>query len=323
MRNSKISILILSIFIFSTNLLLGDDITLSASVDKSEITIGDKITYSLKIVRGKDIKVDLPSPGSNLGQFDILDFKEKTPIEEGGKVTQVIEYVISSYAVGDYKIPPVKIAYNNKKGESQELTTDEIPISVKSVVKPEEKDIHDIKDVAEIPLDLSLYYKIGGGVLFLGMVIALLIYYIRYRRQRKFEISEESLTKYPPHEEAFMSLKALEEKNLIEEGMIKEFYIEFSEIIRIYVGRRYNLDALEQTTYELLENLKEIMTDKEHIDLLSEILDESDFVKYAKYRPEKDVINSTLQKGYDFVEKTKKIELFDVPQPQIQTALKE
>ena len=316
----KILSLLTFIIILSFTCLWGDEISVSSSVDKSEITIGDKIIYSIKVVHEKDIKVDLPSPGANLGQFDILDFHELDPVEENSIVTKVFEYTISSYAVGDYKIPPIKIRCQNMDKEPRELITDEILIKVKSVANPEEQDIRDIKDVVDITPDPAIYHKIGAGILIIVILVLLIIYYVRHRRRLKeMKIEEASQPKYPPHKEAYMSLQSLEKKELYQKGKIKAFYIEFSEIIRIYVGRRYEVDALEQTTHELLENLKDFPVEP----LLSEILDESDFVKYAKYRPPQEEIKVTLQKGYEFVEKTKKIEITEIPQPETESMIKD
>jgi len=319
MRSSKnkIFILLFAILTFYPEFVYPDEVTLSTSVDKSEITIGDKITYTLKITYEKGIEVTLPSPGKNLGQFDILDYNEPPPTEEDGKVIKIIEYIISNYAVGEYKIPPIKIEYQPQNGETRELATDEIQITVKSVVKPEEQDIRDLKDVVDIRPDLSVYYKLGTGILILGIIIFLIIYYIRYRKRLKGKrIEEEAAPKYPPHEEAFMALKALEGRGLVQKGRIKEFYLEFSEIVRRYISRRYEIDAMEMTTYELMESFKEISIAPENLELLTEILEESDLVKYAKYRPPDENIKLTLQKGYDFVDKTKKIVILETPQPE-------
>ena len=317
-------IFVLVSILSSAKLSCADSITLFSSVDTSEITIGDKITYSLKIVHEKDLEVDLPSPGSNLGQFDILDYKEQKPVEKDGIVTRIIEYTISNYAVGEYSIPPLKITYKSKDNENKELETREIPITVNSVVNPEEKDIRDIKDVVDIPLDLALYYKIGAGVIFFGLVIFLLVYSIRYRRKLKdMHVNGEGVPELSPHEEAYVALEQLKKKDLVAKGKIKEFYLEFSEIIRRYVGRRYDVDALEQTTFELMENLKEIFIEQHNRNLLSDILDESDFVKYAKYRPSVDIIDATFQNGHDFIDKTKKIEFLESPKPETESALKD
>jgi hypothetical protein len=315
-------IFLISLFVSPFVCFSQEDITVSSSVDKQEITIGDKIHYKLKITHGKDIKVDSPKPGANLGQFDILDFKENTPVEKEGKITEVIDYIISNYDIGDYKIPPLTITYKNKKGEPKELKTNEITIKVKSVVNPQEKDIRDIKDVAIIPIDYSPYIKLGIGLVILIILIISLIYYIRYRR-RKANLSLEDISvKYPPHEQAYMSLKALEEKGFIEKGKIKEFYIEFSDIIRTFIARRYEVDALERTTYELMELLKDSDIETQNTQLLNEILDESDFVKYAKYIPSKEIIDGTFRKAYDFVDITKKIITLE-PIAETQPAVKE
>ncbi len=50
------------------------EIKIETKVDRSVIHIGDYITYSIIIHHAPNIKVLPPSPGANLGNFDIKDY---------------------------------------------------------------------------------------------------------------------------------------------------------------------------------------------------------------------------------------------------------
>ena len=48
--------------------------SISMSVDRSEITIGDRVKYDVTVKYPADCNVITPSLGSNLGMFEIQDF---------------------------------------------------------------------------------------------------------------------------------------------------------------------------------------------------------------------------------------------------------
>ena len=58
-----------------------DVIKVTAQVDKSVITIGDRITYSLVIAHDETIKIEQPGPGANRGQFEIKDYTIHDPVK--------------------------------------------------------------------------------------------------------------------------------------------------------------------------------------------------------------------------------------------------
>jgi hypothetical protein len=89
-----------------------------------------------------------------------------------------------------------------------------------------------------------------------------------------------------PHEIALEKLDALMKKGLFGKGMIKEFYVELTDILRRYIESRFELKAPEMTTEEFLANIRDFSDLKyEHKNLLREFLQQADLVKFAKYGP--------------------------------------
>ena len=72
------------------NVNLQDPVTIIASTDVEEATIGDKIRYAITIISDPELDVRVPQFGENLGGFAIKDFgqippknfKEKTVVEQ-------------------------------------------------------------------------------------------------------------------------------------------------------------------------------------------------------------------------------------------------
>jgi len=95
----------------------------------------------------------------------------------------------------------------------------------------------------------------------------------------------------PPFEEAIYKLNELDNKLLWQNNQVKEYYSELTEIVRNYIERELQVPALEKTTDEIIEMLRDfhdaktIYTSTETIKKLRELLQEADLVKFAKSKP--------------------------------------
>lgn len=110
-------------------------------------------------------------------------------------------------------------------------------------------------------------------------------------RKRKTEEDKPTYKVLPPYDEAIFKLNELDEKLLWQNNKVKEYYSELTEIVRGYIERELKVPALEKTTDEIVEMLKDfneaqtINTSKETIKKLKELLQEADLVKFAKSKP--------------------------------------
>ncbi len=281
-------------------------IELNSKVDRSKITIGDLITYSIIIKRDKDVEIILPSLGANLGQFEIRDYKIYDKRKEDNKIIEQVDYIISTFDIGEYEIPSVEIKYKIK-GSKEEgiLKTDKIVITVESVKPSEAGDIREIKPPVEIPYNWKplIYW----ALIVLGLIIiAIAVVYIVKRRKRIKEIMPQFIEAIiPPHELAYQRLKKLEESELLVDGKVKQYYIEISEIIRKYIEGRYSIIAMELTTTDLIIRMNGDGISPDHIAMFEEFLNKCDLVKFAKYIPT-DVENNDIMKlALDIIDKTK------------------
>ena len=108
----------------------------------------------------------------------------------------------------------------------------------------------------------------------------------------------------PAHEIAYEELERIEGFNLIEQGLIKEFYTEVSEVIRRYVGHRYFIITMELTTAELVDSMMDAEIDEEHVETIRSFLEECDLVKFAKYIPPRAIIYELVPKARAIVAAT-------------------
>lgn len=303
--NNLIYIVLMALF------LIGDvhsegGIELYSKVDRSKITIGDLVTYTIIIKRDKGVEVKLPVLGANLGQFEIRDYKIHNQQIEDDKIIDRIDYIISTFDVGEYEIPPVEIKYKlSKEKEERVLKTDKINIVVESVKPSEAGDIKEIKPPVDIPYNWKpevLWTSVGIGTF---LVIFLCWYIFKKRKKLKDMLSYQTEPMQPAEEIAYERLRKLAESDLLLNGLIKEYYMEISQIIRQYVEGRYKIIAMELTTTDLLNSMIDDGILSEHIIMFEEFLNKCDLVKFAKYVPTISENDYIMKLAIDIVDRTR------------------
>ena len=104
---------------------------------------------------------------------------------------------------------------------------------------------------------------------------------------------------------AFFNLNHLFDSDFLRRGKIKEYYLRLSEILRIYFERRFQILAIESTTYEIIRALRQKSIEPELIRKIAEVLEAADLAKFAKWIPEPSQILLLNQKSKQIVELAK------------------
>lgn len=285
-------------------------VSVHSSVDRSAITVGDPIQYALTVRRGEKDTVEAPPVGIHLGGFEIRDYRRLDPQRtKDGWIEETTEYVITAYKTGDYEIPPVTVRFVTADGDTGRIRSEPIAISIESVKPSEAKDIRDIKPPVEIAGGVPIWAAIVGGVVGIGAGIGLFLYLRHRRRTRALEpASEEPIDELGE----FDKIAALD---LLEKGQYKRHYELLSESLRRYIERRYGIDAMERTTYELVEEFRDAEIEEEH--LIEDFLSECDLVKFAKYIPPMEVMAGAVDRAKGIVEATQVLEAEPVKEVQV------
>ncbi len=288
-----------------------NSISIDSRVDKSKITIGDLIKYTVEVTHSPKMRLQAPELAANLGMFEIRDYSVHEPVTREGQVLERMDYTISTFEVGEFEIPELTYYYSFPGDSTRhELKTERIGIVVESLKPSEAGDIRDIKTPLSLPRD---YRKI---IIWTSLALALLVllgvsFYIwRRHRAGKGILPQRVEPPRPAHETALAALSALRASSLLAEGRVKEYYIELSEIIRRYIEGRYFITALELTSLELISDLRRADVEVENIELIQSFLEVCDLVKFAKLIPPPAQNEAVTQKAFDLVEKTKL--LYDV-----------
>ena len=278
-----------------------------ASVDKDEVTIGDKIKFVIRVKYKGDITLQFPEVGEQIGVFAIKEtgLAETPKIEKDGYSVVERNYLLNSYEIGRHAIPSLKIKYKGSQGEG-EVAANEVIIDIKGVIKEGEMsgDIKDIFPPIDVPTSfkrLILWISVALGVLLLSGII----YGLVCKFKKRSKIQERQFVRRTPQEIAYELLERLLKEDLIAKGLVREYYYRITNILRHYIEDRFGLLAPERTTEEFLTEMAHAnQLDATHKILIREFLERCDMVKYAKYGPSNLEIKETYDAAKRFIDET-------------------
>ncbi|GEM_PF-435504 len=281
---------------------------ISSQVDRSEITIGDRIQYEIKVVYPGDGRVELPSVLGNLGSFEVKEYQASDPKDAGKLKIQTWHFDLSTFTVGKYTIPPQQIAYRHGTDTAATVYfTQPIEINVIRTSPETVKDIADIATLAEVKSGPPwLAYGLGAAAL-----LALLFFlWRRFRRPAPAAAAKPAL---PPFEEAMAQIAGLKDLGLIRQNRAREFCFVLSESLRRYLSRRYGIDALESTTSEFIGKIRTLPVTGAQKQWLAKTSEEGDLVKFANAALLETDAAAMLSQTEEFLRQTKPREDEPIP----------
>ncbi len=298
----KIFYIAVAILFFSLNS-FAQNITAKASTDKSDYQVGDYIHYTIRVDYSKGMKVYPPFIKDSLNNVSIIKKENPAVEEKNGTETATYNYILSGYDSTGVTIPSIPVLYQAAGDTTMHYAlTNPVSFTVRTLKVNPNGEIRDVKDPITIPLN---WWWIAFWI-FLVLVIAAAAYYF-YNRYKKKKAGMEPLrkvVKLPAHTIALNALHELEDKKLWQNGKVKEYHSEITEIIRRYFEERFNLPALELTTSEAVEMLKLRRETGPILDLTYNFLSNADMVKFAKFVPLSSVNEEMLKQAYEVVHKT-------------------
>lgn len=267
---------------------------LVTEVDTTRVTVGDRVTLTVTVEHASSSRVTWPD-SLDLAPFEVLAASE-APVDAGRDGTRSrLVLTLAAFELGELEIPSFDVAVTTAEGSEESLATNPVGIEVASVGVDESGEIRDIRGPLEIPLGAL---RLALWVLLPLLLVALLWVLARRLRPKQDEPKPvPSAPPKPPYEVALEALAVLEGARLVERGLVKEYHIEASDILRSYAGARFGVDALEMTTHEVLAALGATGCDARFRDGLEAFLSQCDLVKFAKVRPAPDASRQLLELG--------------------------
>ena len=274
------------------------------------ILVGDRVELTISVLVPESCKVTFPVLSDSLmkGIELVKQPKVETVRLEDKKNEQILKLLITSFDSGAYNLPELKIAITDGNRVDSVLSKP-LTLTVNSI--PRDKNVKDIKDVKP-PIEEPITFKevapfAFGGLLIAAIIFLLIIYLKRRKENRPFSFLQKTVE--PPHVIALRELERIKQEKLYTSENHKYYYTRLVDILRVYIEGRYQVNAMEQTTEEILIGLKQVgFPVDEQYHKLQETLTLADLVKFAKFTPFVSDNENSLKVAFDFVESTKPTE---------------
>ncbi|MCS7231259.1 MAG: hypothetical protein RMJ67_03890 [Elusimicrobiota bacterium] len=298
--------LIISVLFFLITVFVYPQIKTQTFLNKKKVFLGDFFEYNILLQYPNNISIknfdiyEVIKDTSGVENF-ILYKKENKKYKSflSNKTKEKFKFYIIATQLGKLKLNEFEIKYVDlNNNEEKTIIIPPIEIEVVPYPKPKNKKF----DGEIIDIKKQIWVKNYIGIALLLIIIMGIISYIIYNYNKKpIRLEKAQPQILDPKEVALKKLDELWNKNYIEKGYIKEFYLELTEIVRWYIEQKYEINALELTTEELFLALKKKVFKNYNIKLKS-FLDNADLAKFAKYVPEKSEIIKDFEISKELIE---------------------
>ena len=290
------------------NISFAGEISVKATLEPNEILIGQQSTYKLELIQPATEKVSWPQFSDTLAaNVQILEKLKTDTLEiSDGRISITSEYLVSSYDSGFYYVPEFLFETATEK-----VTSNPVGLTVNTVqVNEQTDDINAEKDIMSAPfswIELARWSGIGlAAVLIIAIIVLLLMRFVFNKKVTILPETPEVVL--PAHVVALQKLEQIKTEKIWQQGQIKQFYTDITDVIREYLSGAYGINAMEMTTDEIVALVKKNKDLDEIRLVLKDMLELSDLVKFAKFVPLENENEKAVLDAFMIVEKTTKEE---------------
>lgn len=304
----NIAILMLLVMSVGTMTLAQQRAIVTAKMDSTYLLMGKKTVIHIELTQDKgEVGYFVGENSDRLTDFvEVSSRSEADTVDIGSNRIQINrDLIIQSFDSGLYVIPEQQFVMGVDTFRSNPLTLKVIPVIVDSMMT-----VHDFKPVEGVPFRLldflpsfiADYWWIY--LLVLILIGGVIFVYLKWLRNGRVPLLPKKKP-IPPFEEAMERLEALKQKKLWQAGQDKEYYTELTDILRVYIFRRFGINAVEMTSSQIISTLRRNEETRAVNEQLNMILEVADFVKFAKMRPLPDDNERSMNRAVNFVNETK------------------
>jgi hypothetical protein len=306
MEKAKLSVLSIILFLLAALPGAARQIEVNTEADTSQALIGERIGLRLNVSYPQQTEIIWPSIGDTLGRLEIIRRSAVDTLRADSVVSLRQKFAVTSFDTGNIAVPNFTVMYE-KPGITTLVpaSSNTFALRFKTVEADTSGAIKDIKGPIDEPVTLMEILPYVFAVLALAGAAFAIFFYLKKRKSKEKQPEPEFDPEIPPHVFALEALRNLEKEKLWQNDQVKKYHIRLTEIIRIYIQRRFDIPALEMTTDEILERMSQAGISSDLNGKLRQLLTLGDLAKFAKFRPLPEENSLSMTNAYDFVESTK------------------
>ena len=184
---------------------------------------------------------------------------------------------------------------------------DSVLITVKDVpnVDTTNTNIRDIANILRQPYTFGEIAKVVGIVLGILALVAAIIFIVIRIKQHKPIITIPQAPPLPADVRALDALETLRQQQLWQQGRVKEYHTQLTDIVRNYLEETYSIPSTEMTSDQTLDAFHSCSAyTEEASSQLQQMLQTADMVKFAKSQPQPYQHDLSMTQAVNFVKFT-------------------
>jgi LPXTG-motif cell wall-anchored protein len=280
MRN-KIFFLGLLYLLCSSSLYAQKTPPVIASSDKSKILLGEQFD----IVIGARFTDEASLAFFNIDSLPHFEIVQKAKIDTERTDKNIVltqKITLTSFDSGRWQIPAIPLPGTNLK--TKPITID---VAFTSPFDPNQE-YHDVKDILGVkkPTESQWYWYLIGAILLL--LLFLLLFPRKKKNPNEIKLDANA------YRTAIADLQKLKKEELAEKD-VKAFYVRLVDVFRTYLDKGKGLQSFSKTTDDLSMQVLDLNLRSDTYNELVQTLRLSDAVKYAKFAPNAEENNYSLE----------------------------
>lgn len=281
------------IFLLSSTV-LAQEVRLIAKTEADTFRLGGWIDVQVEGMFNTPVDTIAPVVKDSVGLLEVIK------VERNGTEPKWL-IRLTTIDSGKVFLPPIEFDYKVKGDTStRKAYTNSLLLNIASVTINPKGEIKDIKPPMNAPWLFEDFLPYLIALIVIG-ALAYGFYYYWGKKKQKQDLLANIKVIIPPHREALTALRLLEEKKLWQQGLVKQYYSEVTEIIRHFFERRWGIIALELTTDEILLQMKHIPEALRVWKEMDSFFITADLVKFAKYEPSPAEHENEMRSAYEIV----------------------
>ena len=280
-------------------------VQVTASVDSTKILIGGRSHYFITVYAPKGTKISFPKFNNKkeiVSDVEVLSVKSDTA-DANGKVRIRRIYTITAWDAKRYTIPAQKVIVGGATKTTGNVTLDvqAVPVdTVKSTPMPPD-------DIQKVPFSWGEWVPVILVIVLALILICFVFYLYKILCHKKNGRALKKTRALSYYEQAKHDLSEIAANKMLYAEQ-KAYYTDVTNVLRKYISQRYNINALEMTSHEILESMKDVCDVSE----LKVVFNTADLVKFAKYSTDANDMTYYLDSIVHFIDSTKVEETKDV-----------
>ncbi len=249
-------------------------IDVETRVGADSVTVGQRLLVVHRISYPDSLSL-IPPETFDLGTCRLMSVAWKEE-KKAKRVTKTASLDVVTTDLEKAALPGMELRFLTPSGDTLRAQGDDVEVAVRRLTS-EKSEPKPLKPQWEAPRSYLFLLYFAGALALAGIAFWL------FRRWRRRPVPAAVEPELPADFVALRRLDEIERMNLLESGDLKTYYTLVVDALRAYTEKRFGILALDETTDEILWNLRRLRVEIADIE---PVLREADLVKFAKVRPE-------------------------------------